>query len=58
MSLIGDETKELMQDLYRIASMQETLDKDDLTMVINWANLRKRLEESLVENGIEIPKLQ
>ena len=58
MSLIGNETKELMQDLYKIASIQETLDKDDLTMVINWASLRKRLEESLIENSIEIPKLQ
>ena len=56
MTLLGLDTKELLQELYLIAGAQAALNDKGMTMVINWAELRLRLEKALVANGVELPK--
>ncbi len=50
-------TATLLQDLYQIAHMQAELDKQNLSAKIDWAKLRLRLNDALVGEGIELPKL-
>lgn len=51
------ETEELLRDLYGLSHIQADLSKDDLSMDINWADLRLRIEEILIREGVELPKL-
>ena len=56
MTILGSDTKVLLQELYLIAGAQTALNKRGLEMAVDWPKLRTRLEKALVANGVELPK--
>lgn len=50
-------TGELLKEMYRIAHVQVALDRDELSLVIDWKNLRERFEGALIREGIALPEL-
>lgn len=50
-------TGELLKDMYRIAHVQVALDRDELSLEIDWQDLRERFEGALIREGIVLPEL-
>jgi hypothetical protein len=51
------DTVALLKFLYQLAHMQAGLAREDMSMVVDWTELRRRLEHVLVGEGIELPEL-
>ena len=51
------DTVGLLKFLYQLAHMQAGLVRENMSMVVDWAALRLRLEGVLVGEGIELPEL-
>jgi hypothetical protein len=54
---IRGETSDLLKDVYLIAHVQAMLDKDALSLAVDWASLRVRAEGVLIREGVSLPKL-
>lgn len=57
MTLVNQKTRDLLIDLYKLASFQDNLNKKDLVAEVNWEVLLKKIEHILVLEGLEIPIL-
>jgi hypothetical protein len=57
MTAPNKDTAALLRDLYQIAHMQAGLSKQDMTLQLDWAKLRLRLNDALVREGIKVPEL-
>ncbi len=53
---MNSDTVALLQDMYRLAHVQATLGKQDMSLDLDWAKLRLRIEKVLVREGLEIPE--
>lgn len=53
---MNSDTVALLQDMYRLARVQATLGKQDMSLDLDWAKLRLRIEKVLVREGLEIPE--
>lgn len=52
-----NDTVELLKFLYQLAHMQAGLEQQNMTMVVNWAELRSRIAGVLVRERVELPEL-
>lgn len=57
MTTLSKSTATLLRDLYQIAHMQVGLKEQGMSLQLDWAKLRLRLNDALVREGIELPKL-
>lgn len=51
------DTTTLLQDLYEFSHIQAELGTQDLSLIMDWARLRLRIEKCLVQEGIALPEL-